>query len=562
MRFLDLPDIALQNIFSPLSSSRNILNLRLVCSVFKAQVEDNTKLALEGNYEGPCSYKAEKSDIRLIIIGPSLELPRARLNFNSNSNQFSVADLGNSQLSNCIKKVSLQFDYRFKQTIELISDVASILNHQTDFAISCTVKANFPKASLIQQSGESLSELIPSFKLVSFDIYCQPPFFPDFTADLIKFYLKNSNNLQKLKLNSIDVFETVLRFLIETGQVWPNLKCLDIQISSSQNITSGGLPTPEVVFSQHIVQTFSDPRITQKIPNVAEIKITTADCAIDLNGLANLKNLKSITLQFDVFNLKQEGCNLVFKPGNFRQMVKSVENLSFASEHSNILTRQFDFILEQYPFLRHLVIALYGDSDQNYLISSITRGSLAQLESLDIAGRGDGVPSVDNQLHRVFCSDSISICCPKLTKLSIRLSDESNLAIIQNCSESINQLTVSKKFGKCYRNAYQSMLNQLIGSLDSNQYVESITYNVEGYTEDFEQVFKKFSINILENRNDHNGMCLIKFKDTQHLGSLMWKNKYQKRRKMHFDVSDYGFGSCSSRKRKRPLWESRLCKNV
>jgi hypothetical protein len=529
MRFFDLDHFVLNNIFASLSCSPIFLNFRLVSSDFQTYVEDNTKLELDGSYERPFFYKPRKADIRLFRIDPILELP-IKLS-NSDSYQLSLADLRNFQLPNCIKKVSLTFGAAFKQTIQSFNDFSSILNQQTDFDISCIIHNCTPKPSSLIASGESLSELIPNLRLVSFDLICRRPF-PSFVEDLIKFYLKNSNPLRKLKLNSIDLFQTVLKFSSETGQMWSNLKCLDIEIRSPEDIISGGHPPVQVPISQ----TFSDPTIYQMIPNLEELNITTYDCAIDLNGLTNFNHLKSVKLIFIVRDLKPEQANLIYRPDNFRRKVKSVKklNLSAVLFRRVPLMPRIDLILEQFPSLRRLEISLDEDSDQSYLISSIRNGNLNQLESLDIT-RHDSMPSNDNQLPSLLCTDLIGTFCPKLAELSTNeLLYESSLSILRNCSESIKQLTVN--LDEDYE---RSEIKQLIKIIDSNQHTENIICNFEvnsNYPVGVWQLLRKFSKKIrLENIIDSKGISLIKFTDNRLLGSLIWKTKSQKKREIHFD---------------------------
>jgi hypothetical protein len=531
MRFFDLDDIALKNIFSIISYSRKFLNFRFVCSEFKAHVEDNTKLELEGVYKGPTLYIPETVGIRLIRIDPSLELPRKRPN--SNSTEVSVVDLRNSQLSNCIKKVSLQLYGGFKQTIDSINDFASILNRQTDFAISFKIDIHTPEPSSLVQSGESLSELIPMLRLVSFENISTRPF-PNFTEDLIKFYLRNSIHLQKLKLNSIDVLESVLQFLIQTDQTWSNLKCLDIHATPPQNIMSGGIPNNQVAFSQNVVALFSHPRIAKKIPNLEELNIDTWGCATDLNGLSKLTNLKSIKLVFRDCGFTQDQCNLIFNPCNFQQKVKSVESFSMHSNYcSDGLIRRLDFILEQFNSLRRLEIGLCGESDQNYLISSLRNGSLNKLESLDIINHRYSL-SFDSRLPPLFCTDPIDAFCPKLVKLSIELSNKSTFTILSSCSESIKQVAV-----KSHQRHNARMVNQLINRLDSNQHIENIICSIEWETQRLGHILRKFSKEIRSDvRNEHEGICLMKLQNNLLIGSLMWKTESQKKRKIHIHAYD------------------------
>jgi hypothetical protein len=53
------------------------------------------------------------------------------------------------------------------------------------------------------------------------------------------------------------------------------------------------------------------------MPNLAELNIATYRCAVDLNGLSNFKNLKSVKLEFDGCLLELKEFNVILNPTIF-----------------------------------------------------------------------------------------------------------------------------------------------------------------------------------------------------------------------------------------------------
>jgi hypothetical protein len=536
VHYSDLATEVLNKIFIILSKSPNFLNLRLVCQDFKTLVEYNTELKLKFNSQR-------------ILLNRIYPLKSKRY---SKTISVTLFDMKNWELKKCIKKVSLDFDCAYEQNTEMIREFSSILNHPTDLSVVCNIDENTPAPifvkvvlqgyQLIGSSGrkiwsrekiiQSLSEQNPNFRLVSFAFYSERPY-PKFTKDLIKYYIKNSGHLRKLKLESVDMFETVLESAIETGRVWTFLKELHVYMCSPRQGISGGIPDEDMPFSSTVMNTFSDPTVAQRMPNLSEFAIAICGCTINLNGLANFRNLKCVKLTFSIDNsVSQEDCDSMFNGENFRQKVQAVECLNVYSTSSFDQTKRIDYIFEQYRFLRYLTVNLSAASDQNYLISSIRNGSLNHLESLEI-NMYHIYKRLDNQLPSLFCNDSIGTFCPRLSKLSLKLSNASSLLILQNCSEFIKQLrfhsNIKGRVG----------VKQIIQRLDSNQRIENINFTIDGrFGRLAWQTLKNYSKELNFDGINHRkgGTCLIKCRNNVLVGSLIWETKTcEKQRQLSFD---------------------------
>jgi hypothetical protein len=302
-----------------------------------------------------------------------------------------------------------------------------------------------------------------------------------------------------------------------------SLKELYIYICPPQG-TSGGVPSEEVPFSSNVLNTFSNPIVAQKMPHLSMLHICTEACVIDFNGFANFGNLKSLLLWFGAEVLSQEECDSIFKVDNFRQKVKSVQYLDLKC-YNSVVIKRFDFIFEQYPFLRHLNIELDGDSDQIYLIATIRKDNLNHLESLTITNFTSGRQSSDNQLPDLFCDDSIKNVCPQLTKLSLNLSNASTLLILKDCSEFIKQLTFDS-----FKVKGRVGIKHIIKRLDSNKRNENIIFNIGGrFRRLAEQLLKNYSEKFRhEHRSYPRGSCLMKCQN-ELMGSLIWQIKNSKK---------------------------------
>jgi hypothetical protein len=504
MHICDLPEELFHKIFIASCNHPKFLSLRLVSRVWKLFVENNLQFKLE--------FCSQSKEIRLIRINHCLE--------KSTPVNASFLYLKNCQLLNCIKEVSLEFDPGFKQDTVEIRRFASILNHRTDLSIICNIDINTPEPTSFLVQGANLAEQFPNFRLISFRLYSFPPY-PEYTKYFVRYYLTNSDYLQKLKLGSIDMLEAVLKPTVETGQSWRFLKDLDIYISQPQGI-SGGVRRPDIPFSSDPIKTFSGSLIAEKMPNLSKLCIAAYECVIDLNGLANFERLKSFELWFGVGRLTQAQCDLVFEASNFRQTVKSVKNLNLRLFSFQPKIKRFDFIFEQYPFLRRLQITLQGGFDQNFLISTIKKGNLYNLESLNISRQmALTTDLIDNQLPNIFCDDSVGMFCPKLTKLSLELFKGTSLRILTNCSELIQQLTINS-----IEVVDRVELESVITLLDSNQRNQNIILNVVGSTTFGVQLLRKYSKKFrLENRNHPGGTCLVKCRNNRLLQSLVWQTK-------------------------------------
>jgi hypothetical protein len=157
---------------------------------------------------------------------------------------------------------------------------------------------------------------------------------------------------------------------------------------------------------------------------------------------------------------------------------------------------------------------------------------LNQLESLNIRNysylRYTHFAVCDNQLPPLFNNDLIGTFCPKLTKLSLVLSPESNLEILANCSKFIQQLTVGLFFS-----TKRSRLKQILRNLDSNDRVQNIICNITDCSSRHAKLLKKYS---LKNRNHPSGgTCLIKFRDSPRniYGRLIWQTETKEKREVH-----------------------------
>jgi hypothetical protein len=491
-----------------------------VCQDFKTLVENNAKLKLEFGSDN------RRFDPRRRIRIYSSKICKG----NSRTNNISLSDLRGFQLSDCIKEVSLDFYDNHKQNADEIRKFASILNRQTDLVICSSIGKTTPEPTSFLTQGANLAEQFPIFRLVSFEIEVERPY-PEFTKGLIIYYLKNSDSLQKLKLGSTDILTTLLESAVQTGLIWASLKEFNLHITRPQGI-SGGIADTAMPFCSDALNTFSNPIIAQRMPSLSKLEVSSFECVNNFNGLANFVNLTSLSLWLTVEGLSQEECSSIFNPKYFRQKVNTVQNLELELNSYNFpyLTKGFDFIFQQFPAVRHLDISLDGEADQIYLIAAIQDNTLSHLESLRISSSRES--SHDDQIAVLLCSDSLHMFCPKLTKLSLLVSTKSTLSVIRKCSVSIKQVEFRTLSGFIKG---RMGLKHIINSLDFNKRIENIIFSINSasWCEPFvvEALLKNYSEKFrLEKRNrDKGGTCLIKCRNGDLSGSLIWETKETKK---------------------------------